>query len=143
MYHRRSYSTTGSSFFPTIQNRFIHRDLERDWRMKIDFPPVNMKKKADAFEVTLAAPGMKKDEFELKVEENRLIVTGEHKTTTEEKTDEYVHQEYDFHSFKRIIPLPKDVEKDAIEAVYEEGILTVKIPYAKTKEPVKLISVGA
>ncbi len=143
MYRRRSYPTQGSSFFPTIKNRFIHRDLEKDWRMEIDFPPVNMKKKSDAFEVTLAAPGMKKNEFQIKVEENRLIITGEHKMTTEEKTDEYVHQEYDFHSFKRIIPLPKEVMKDAIEAVYEGGILTVKIPYVKKEDSVKLIAVGA
>lgn len=142
MYHRRDYSTTGSSFFPTIKNRFIHRDLERDWRMDIPFPPVNVVKEEEVYKVCMAAPGMKKDQFFIKVVKGRLIITGEKKTSMEEKTDEYIHQEYDFHSFKRMIPLPKGVKVDSVMAEYENGILCVSLPYEKEDKDVKLIPVS-
>ena len=123
--------------------RKTHQFLE-DYRMRIDFPPVNVEKKERFFKVFMAAPGLEKKDFNVQVEDGQLIVSAEKKKVKEETTKSYVHQEYDFHSFRRSFVLPDNVDTDKINAFYINGILTIKIPYLKTevKKGGTLVPVG-
>jgi HSP20 family protein len=94
-------------------------------------PAVNIKEQDDKYTVTLAAPGMKKEDFKIDLSGNMLSISSEKeedKKTTEEK---FTRREYSYQSFSRSFALPDDVTGDAIEARYEDGELTINIPRKK------------
>ena len=85
------------------------------------------KDKALVFETEL--PGVKKDEIELKVEDNQLVISGETKRAEEIKEENYFRIGRRYGGFRRVFPLPEDgVEKTGIKARFEDGILRVTVP---------------
>ena len=105
-------------------------------------PSVNIIEEDDAFQVQLAAPGLKKEDFNIKVDKDQLIVAvvPPAKEETEEKKDEknYRRREFNFNGFTRSFHLPETINTDAIEATYIDGVLTIalnKKEEAKEKEP--------
>lgn len=95
-------------------------------------PAVNISETEKGFKLEVAAPGFNKENFTLKVEDNTFIVKGEHKVENEEKKENYTRREFQFGSFERKFTLPKNVDKENIDAKYENGVLTISI--AKTEE---------
>lgn len=100
-------------------------------------PAVNVKEDKDNFSVELAAPGMKKDDFDINLEHNVLTISSEKKDENEEKKDNYTRREFSYQSFSRSFTLPESVNIDKIEAKYEDGVLRLNLPKldeAKLKE---------
>ena len=95
-------------------------------------PAVNIMEKQDHFEISLAAPGMKKDDFNIDVEGNMLIISAETEHKREEKDERRTRQEFNYTSFSRAFTLPEGVLKDKIDATYENGLLKLMLP--KTEE---------
>ncbi len=120
---------SGASFFPNVDRSNIHRGLGGDWRMNIAFPPVNISKKKDEFKVSIAAPGYDKDDFKIESKNGKLIISATHRTSMEEQTDDYVHREYETHSFEREIIIPND-----IKANYVNGVLRISMPRREEEE---------
>jgi HSP20 family protein len=110
-------------------------------------PAVNIKETNDSFEVEVAAPGMKKEDFKVQLEGNTLTISSEiHQETTDGSNDErYSRREFSYQSFQRMFVLPKEVvDEDKIVAKYENGILKLDIPKreeAKKKGP-RLINIA-
>lgn len=103
-------------------------------------PAVNIKETADNFEVEMAAPGMKKEDFRIELDGNTLIISSEVRNEQEEKESErYTRREFSYQSFQRTFTLPKNVvDVDQINARYENGVLHLLIPKreeAKQKPP--------
>ncbi|HTI90792.1 MAG TPA: Hsp20/alpha crystallin family protein, partial [Puia sp.] len=94
-------------------------------------------------EVSLAAPGMKKDDFNIDVEGGTLTISAETKEEKEEKDERYTRKEYSYSSFSRSFALPDWVNKEKIDATYENGLLKVLLPKteAAKQAPSKHISV--
>jgi HSP20 family protein len=91
------------------------------------------KDKALVFETEL--PGMKRDEIELKVEDDQLIVSGETKRNEEIKRENYFRIGRHYGRIQRSFPLPPDlIDRKAIKARFEDGILRVSVPL---KESIK------
>jgi HSP20 family protein len=99
-------------------------------------PAVNVKDNKDDYIVSLAAPGMKKNDFKIDVEGNMLTISSEKEESKEEKETMYTRKEFNYSSFSRSFTLPDEVIKDKIEATYEDGILKLKLP--KTEESKKI-----
>jgi HSP20 family protein len=95
-------------------------------------PAVNIVERPDHFEISLAAPGMKKDDFEIDVEGNLLTISAESEQKKEEKDERRTRQEFNYTSFSRSFTLPEGVMKDKIDASYESGLLRLNLP--KTEE---------
>ena len=93
----------------------------------------------DEFMLEVAAPGMKKDDFEVNLENDVLTVSSESKEEAEEKEAAYTRSEFSYQSFQRTFTLPENmVDGDKIDAKYEDGILKLKLPkleHAKKKPP--------
>lgn len=107
-------------------------------------PAVNIKETNDAFELSLAAPGLKKDDFKINLHNRNLTISSETKTENEEENENYSRKEFSYHAFSRSFFMPKSADEEAIEATYENGILKVSIAKkeeTKAKEP-KLITVS-
>jgi HSP20 family protein len=95
-------------------------------------PELNVYETEKEFEITLALPGMSKDEIELSLENHTLTISGER--TFEEDTGRKYHRvESRFGKFERSLPLPDIIDEDNIKATYENGVLTVTVPKLKEK----------
>src|SRR5687768_3189401 len=91
-------------------------------------PAVNITESKDQFELAVAVPGMKKEDFHIDVEGNLLTISAEKEEKKDEKRDKVTRQEYNYSSFSRTFTLPEDVKKEDIEARYEGGVLTLALP---------------
>jgi len=96
-------------------------------------PAVNVSEEADKFNVELSAPGFEKNDFKIEVNKDRLTVSGEHKVETEKKETNFTRKEFSYGSFQRSFTLPENVNTEAIDAKYENGILKLVLP-KKEKE---------
>ena len=97
---------------------------------------VNVKETEAAFELAVAAPGLKKESFTVNVENNTLTIGYKDETKTEGTTDIYTRQEFGFTAFERSFKLPKTVNTDQIQATYTNGILNVTLPKVDIPAPV-------
>ncbi|MDC7125633.1 MAG: Hsp20/alpha crystallin family protein [Spirochaetales bacterium] len=109
------------------------------------YPAVDVLDKEESFELSIELPGYNKDDVEIKVDNNLLTISASEikEPETKEKTDKedktrYIIRERRSKKFSRTFVLPKNVEKDNIEAVFENGLLELVIPKSPKKEPKKI-----
>ncbi len=124
----------------------VSRFFEDDWNNIFDWsnrnfsnnsstlPSVNIEEDKDNFVVQVAAPGMKKEHFNIELNNNTLVIKGERKVEEKEKKDNiYVRREFNYNSFHREFSLnPQVVDTQVIDAQYNDGVLCIKI--AKKEE---------
>ncbi len=94
----------------------------------MNVPAVNITEKKDEYQVSLAAPGMRKDDFKIDVEGNMLTISSEKEENKEEKDKKFTRKEYSYSSFSRSFTLPEEINKEKIEAKYEDGVLKIALP---------------
>lgn len=110
----------------------------------VALPAVNVLEHEDNFELQLAAPGMKKEDFEINIDNGLLSITAERKQEREEDEENYTRREFSYRSFRRQFSLPENVKEENIEARYEDGILKLHIPKeeVEVKHKPKRISIS-
>ena len=123
------------NWLPGIFNDFFGNE----WVTKANAtaPAINIFESENAYEVEVAAPGLTKDDFKIRIDEdNQLIVSMEKKQEQKEdkKEGRYLRREFSYTQFQQTMILPDDVEKDKIEAKVEHGVLKVNIPKRKIEE---------
>lgn len=102
----------------------------------MNVPAVNITENENGYQVSLAAPGLKKDDFKIDVEGNMLTISSEKEESSEEKDKKFTRKEYNYSSFSRSFNLPDEVNREKIEAKYEQGVLHIALP--KREEAKKL-----
>jgi HSP20 family protein len=129
----------GNALMPGVNDIFesIFNDSFFSDRMVTRVPAVNISESADHFHIELAAPGLKKQDFKISVDDNQLNISVEQQTENKENGRKYNKREYSYNSFVRSFTLPELADHSRIEAAYEDGVL--KIDVAK-KEEAKSIS---
>ena len=103
-------------------------------------PAINVKESDKAYTVELAAPGMKKEDFNVHInDEGNLIIKMESKNEKkeEDKNTRYLRREFSYSKFEQTLILPDDVKKEEISAKVENGVLTIELPKL-VEEKVKL-----
>lgn len=124
------------SFIPTFFDDFFGDRFMKDSLFpvtenfrKISTPAINVKENDNSYIVEVAAPGMKKEEFNVDIEGNLLTISTEKKEEKVEEGEQYSRREFGYFSFKRSFTLPEDkVDVEAIEAKYTDGVLNLHIP---------------
>lgn len=101
-----------------------------------DVPAVNIKDEKDQYLLEFAAPGLKKQDFKIDLDNYVLTVSSEKKQEKEEKESNYSRREFVYSSFTRSFTLPKTVNVEKIKADYSDGILSITLP--KKEEEAKL-----
>jgi HSP20 family protein len=91
-------------------------------------PPVNIIEDEDRYVLTLAVPGLKKEDFKIALEGLMLTIRSVKEENREEIEERFTRREYNFYSFSRSFTLPEDVKPELIEARYENGLLTILLP---------------
>ena len=135
-------------YFPVIRNNnhcnnwldSAFNDLfDMDWtpRRVATAPAVNVKESEKAFTMEVAAPGLKKEHCAVNINnEGNLVVKIENKASHEEKSDQpegadkyhYVRREFSYSNYEQTYILPDEVDKNAISAKVEDGILSIELP---------------
>ncbi len=95
-------------------------------------PAVNIAETENSFQIELAAPGLKKEDFKINLEKNVLTVSAEKKTEAVDESKKYSKREYSYSSFSRNFTLPETADSANIAAEYVDGVL--KINVAKKEE---------
>ncbi len=109
-------------------NNFFDNDLSDFFGKRISDPAANILENPDSFELHIAAPGMKKDDFKINLENSILTISVEMEDARNEESKNYTRKEFYFGSFSRSFTLPKTIDLDKIKADYENGILKVMLP---------------
>jgi len=96
-------------------------------------PELNVWETDKEFEITVALPGMNKEDIDINMENGTLTISGERKAEHEENGRRYHHVESRFGRFTRTLPLPDIIDEENIKAQYENGVLSITIPKLKEK----------
>ena len=91
-------------------------------------PHINVAETDEGYRLTAELPGLEEKDFEVVLEDDVLTIKGEKRTQHEEKREGYRHVESASGSFRRAIPLPNEVDGDAVKATYKQGVVTVVLP---------------
>jgi HSP20 family protein len=98
------------------------------WSRGASLPPVNIMEQENQFLVTLAAPGMKREDFKIDLSGNMLNISNETEEEKEETEKTFTRKEYNYRGFSRSFSLPEGIDTEKIEAKYEDGILKITLP---------------
>jgi len=126
--HRPAVGSYFDDFFTKNITNFFGND------MPTAAPAVNIIEENNQYLIDLAAPGQVKEDFQVRIEQDHLIISAESKT--EESTVElnFRRKEFGFSSFTRKFHLPKGVDRNGIHASYDAGILRVSLPKTEDKK---------
>jgi len=128
--------------FPSLIDKFFEGDL-MDWNSsnfageQSTLPAVNVKENDNEFQIEVAAPGLKKDDFKLNFDNGRLTISSEKREEREEKEGEKItRKEFSYTSFQRSFTIAENVvNADKISAKYADGILHVILPKREEVKP--------
>lgn len=92
-------------------------------------PSVNIEETAKNFQIALAAPGLKKEDFRVELKDTVLTISSEKEEAKEESSEEgnYRRKEFNFSSFSRSFTLPETADPNKIQATYKDGILHLEV----------------
>ena len=124
-----------NSWLPTVFNDLFDADYMP--RANATAPAINVKETEKAYIVELAAPGMKKEDFDVNVNhEGNLTIKMEHKqeANEEDKKARYLRREFSYTKYEQTLILPDDVKKEKISARVNDGVLTVELPKVQQEE---------
>ncbi len=80
------------------------------------------------FAISIDMPGMKKDDINLEVKDAQLYITGERKKTASTASESVLKSEKVYGKFARVFTIPQNVNTDAIDAKFDNGVLEVFLP---------------
>ena len=118
-----------AAWLPSVFNDLFDTDFMP--RANQTAPAINVKETDKAYIVELAAPGMKKEDFHVHInDDGNLIIKMEQKEEKkdEDKSTRYLRREFSYSKYEQTLILPDDVEKEQIKARVEHGVLTVELP---------------
>ena len=92
-------------------------------------PSCDIDESKDHYLVSFDMPGVKKDDIQIEVKDNTLMIAGErNKEVKNAEHEGYMRHERSYGKFQRAFTLPGSVDASKIEAHYEDGVLNVAIP---------------
>ena len=133
---KRMYNND-QNWLPTFFNDFF----DNDWMMKTNAtaPAINVVESDKDYKVEVAAPGMKKEDFNIHLgENNELVITMEQKNENKEEHKKYLRREFAYSKFQQSFILPDNIEKEKISASVNDGILTIELPKQAPEEKAKV-----
>lgn len=133
-------------FNTMVENFFANdNDFESWWKGAKSMPAVNVVENDQNYVMEVAAPGMKKEDFNIEVKEGMIVISAVNKREEEKKDDNFTRREFSYSRFTRSFRLPENVKADEIAANYEDGILKLDLPkkeMTKAAENVKKIAIS-
>ena len=126
-----------------VLDRFFEDDFARfpslwERRPEAMSLALDVAEREDAFVVKASVPGVAPEDVEVTLTDNVLTIKGEMKADKEINEENYHLRERRFGAFVRSVTLPTAVKAEKIEAVNENGVLTLTLPKAEAIKPKKI-----
>ena len=125
---RKSFDSVVDDFFNSIPG------LWNDGYSGINLAPVNITESANGFNLDVSVPGINKEDIKVNVEKGLLTISYDKKEEQKAEDVKSIRREFSNRSFKRTFTIADQVDAEAIQAKYENGILKLFLP---KKEQVK------
>jgi HSP20 family protein len=123
---------------PTFFDDFFAKETFRNPEFNFNKSvPVNIKETDKLFEIEVLAPGLKKENFNLEINQDDLAISYKQQTEKEERdeTTKFIRKEFTSYSFERHFTInEKLVDVESLEAKYENGILYISLPKFQREE---------
>ena len=128
----------------TVDRLFDNASPDRDWTQSgLWGLALDVVENKDDFIVKASVPGINPDDLDISYADGTLTIKGEVKSDNEVKEDQYHLRERRYGTFSRSITLPTKIKGDAIEASYQNGVITLRLPKAEEVKPKRIaIKVG-
>ncbi len=97
------------------------------------YPKVDIAETDTAFEIQLLVPGVDKADFDIKVDQGKLVISGERNFEAAKEGKKFRAVETQYGKFSRAFKLSEIVDQGAISAKYEAGLLKVTLPKDEKK----------
>ena len=92
-------------------------------------PSVNVTEDDSQYSIHLAAPGLNKEDFNIRIENDHLVISVEKKEEKEESIPgKYTRREFNYSAFKKSFQLDNKIKREGISAAYENGVLKINLP---------------
>ncbi|MBO7102052.1 MAG: Hsp20/alpha crystallin family protein [Bacteroidaceae bacterium] len=128
-----------NTWLPDVFNDLFFNDFTP--RVSNTSPAINVIESEKEYKVELAAPGMKKEDFDVQINENgdlHIKLENKQEKKDEDKNTHYLRREFSYTKFEQTLILPEDVDKEKISAKVEHGVLTVDLPKIEQKPTPKI-----
>ncbi|MFN3605270.1 MAG: Hsp20/alpha crystallin family protein [Leptonema sp. (in: bacteria)] len=141
---------TPADYFTNFQRKIdeIFEEFFRDFGFPSSrewsnfYPRIDVKDNKDKIIVEADLPGISEKELEVSVTKDSIVLEGEKKHEFEESKENYYRKERSYGSFKRVIPLPVEIDDTKVEAKFKNGVLTIILPKSeKALENIKKIPI--
>ena len=133
-------------FFPSLVDELFNQDRRvRTSSISSTTPAVNIIEQDTQFLIELAAPGNKKEDFEIEIEDGILsISSSSNKEDNTSEKETFTRHEFSYNSFRRSFTIPESVDVSSIKATYSEGVLLIKLLKLEEAlpQPKKLITIS-
>jgi HSP20 family protein len=127
----------------TLANRFnrafgVHvpsRNRDEEMSLGSWLPPVDIAEDKDKITLTAELPGFKEDQIQIQMEGGVLTVRGERKFEGEMEGRDFHRVERSYGHFVRSFTLPNNVDREAIKAHFNDGLLQIDLPKREEAKP--------
>ena len=110
---------------------------------KNNFPKVDVTETKNEFSISAELPGIDDKDIDVTLDDGTLTLKGEKKVEKEDKQGEFYSRERSYGSFQRTFKVPETIDQNKINASFNKGILTVKLPKTlESRKEVKKIAIN-
>ena len=107
------------------------------------FPKVDVTETKNEFSISAELPGIDDKDIDVTLDDGTLTLKGEKKVEKEDKQGEFYSRERSYGSFQRTFKVPETIDQNKINASFNKGILTVKLPKTlESRKEVKKIAIN-
>lgn len=117
----------------SLLDKFFNEGLQPKRNLDNFRPQVDAIETENAFQLQVALAGFRKEDIKLDFEDGKLTISGERKFEENKESHKYHFIETNYGHFSRTFTLPENIQESAIEAKFENGLLTVVLPKDEKK----------
>ena len=132
-----------NSWLPEVFNDFFYNNNMP--KTNATAPAINVLENETEYTVELAAPGLRKEDFDISINnDGDLVIKMEKKNEVKDEKAHYLRREFAYSKYEQTLILPDDVDKDKVSARMSDGVLNIALPKLNksVQEVARQIEVG-
>ena len=116
-----------NSWLPEVFNDFFYNNNMP--KANATAPAINVLENENEYTVELAAPGLRKEDFDISINnDGDLVIKMEKKNEVKDEKAHYLRREFAYSKYEQTLILPDDVNKDEVGAKMNDGVLNITLP---------------
>ena len=124
--HKRK-TRTFSSIFPGLNDEYSNREFLKDWRLGINFRPVDTPKIDKAYTFQMEIPGLQKEDLRVEVTDEKITIIAETMEFITDNNEEYEQKELIRHLYQRSYDIPEGVNTGEVDVTYKDDVLSLTL----------------